>query len=118
MSDSPFDKMIKLIDTSDAFKEIKSKKDKVIIVDDSIIEIDGVKYRRREQKPLSRGAGKMVMMAMALAGVSYGESNYKRSRPHVNIVEEYKLILQKKSELGRPDRDWVVNQFNYLYEKI
>lgn len=118
MSDSPFDKMVKLIDTSDAFKEIKSKEDKVIIVDDSVIEINEIKYRRREQKPLSRGASKMMMMAMAIGGVSYGGSNYKRPRPNVDLVEEYKLILQKKSQLGRSDRDWVVNQFNYLYEKI
>jgi len=118
MSDSPFDKMAKLIDTSDAFKEIKSKEDKVIIVDNSIIEINEIKYRQREQKPISRGAGKMMMMAMALGGMSYGRSNYKRQRPSVDVVEEYKLILQKKSELGRSDRDWVVNQFNYLYEKI
>lgn len=101
---------------------------KIIIIDDmfqpeNIIEINGIKYKKRVQEKNNRsgymnGIGAMVMAfqgAMSMLHNPYGISNYERKRPKVDILSEYILVLQKKSKLSKSDRDWVEHQFNRLY---
>jgi hypothetical protein len=54
--------------------------------------------------------GMMMMAEMAMPGY-YGGVKKQREMPHVNIIEEYGLIQQKKSNLSRSQRDWVVHTF-------
>jgi hypothetical protein len=46
----------------------------------------------------------------------YGMPRREKKRPDVDIVEEFKLIQQKKSNLSRSDRSWVVREFNKNYK--
>lgn len=49
---------------------------------------------------------------------NYGLNTYQRERPKVNIIDEFKLIQEKKSKLSRNDREWVVFQFNRNFELV
>lgn len=94
----------------------------ITVIDDSMIEVNGEQYEQIEHSApkLGSSASRMIIMAAALGsfGQIQGASNAPRKRPHVNIVEEYKLIQLKKSKLSRSNRDWVVAQFNYNYKKV
>jgi hypothetical protein len=87
-----------------------------------MIEIDGIQYQPRQTTIKKRSAGRLstIMAAtMVMTENYYGmESSYQRQRPNVDIVEEYKLILKRESTLSRNDREWVMYQFEQLYEKI
>lgn len=80
------------------------------------MEIDGVEYRKKEQKQFSgsRNFGKMMLMAQMFSGMSMP----KQKDLGVNIVGEFRLIQEKKSLLSRADRDLVVRRFNNAYEKV
>jgi len=86
------------------------------------IEIEGKVYEQIEQKSSNNGVSKkmlgMLAMAQAMYNLSFGGSNYSRQRPSVNIVEEFRLIQQKKSKLNRSDRDWVIYQFNRNFKEV
>lgn len=88
------------------------------------IDINGLKYRQKEQNnQQTTGQSRMsvILMGMAMMFVaqgSIGTSKRQRETPKVNIVEEFKLIQEKKSKLSRKDRDWVVSQFNRYYEIV
>lgn len=81
-------------------------------VNKNIIEIGDKKYEEREQRKPSHA--ELMLKTM----VSMYETPYERTRPNVDIVEEYKLTLGKESSLCRSDRDWVVRQFNKNYKLI
>ena len=88
------------------------------------IEINGLKYRQKEQNnQQTTRQSRMCVMLMGMAMMfgaqgSIGTSKRQRETPKVNIVEEFKLIQEKKSKLSRKDRDWVVFQFNRYYEIV
>jgi len=87
------------------------------------IEINGLKYRQKEQnnQQTARQSKTSVMlmgMAMMFGGQGSVGTSKQREKPKVNIVEEFKLIKEKKSKLPRKDRDWVVFQFNRYYEIV
>lgn len=84
------------------------------------VDINGVIYRKVEIKqPVMAPAIGRIMMMAAMYGGMYGMLGSKpKSRPTVNLVEEYKLIQQKKSELSRNDRDWVIGLFNREYKRV
>ena len=88
------------------------------------IDINGLKYRQKEQnnqQTTRQSRMSVILMGMAMmfgAQGSIGTSKRQRETPKVNIVEEFKLIQEKKSKLSRKDRDWVVFQFNRYYEIV
>ena len=86
------------------------------------IEIEGKFYEQITQKSSTNGVSRKMLGMLAMAGVmhnlSFGGSNYSRQRPSVNIIEEFRLIQQKKSKLSRSDRDWVIRQFNRNFREI
>lgn len=86
------------------------------------IEINGLKYRQKEQNNQQTARqSRMSVMGMAMmfgTQGSVGTSKRQRETPKVNIVEEFKLIQEKKSKLPRKDREWVVFQFNRHYEMV
>ena len=63
---------------------------------------------------MSKGATKLVMMAQMFGGLKIGNRNIEG----VNIVEEFKLIQDKKSKLSKAQRDSVIWEFNRYYEKV
>ena len=88
------------------------------------IEINGLKYRQKEQNnqqtaKQSRMSVMLMGMAMMFSGQgSVGTSKRQRETPKVNIVEEFKLIQEKKSKLSKAQRDSVVYKFNRSYEIV
>ena len=88
------------------------------------IEINGLKYRQREQnnhQTARQSRMSVMLMGMAMmveAQGSVGTSKRQREMQKVNIVEEYKLIQEKKSKLPRKDREWVISQFNRHFELV
>ena len=100
---------------------------KIIIIEpekETTIEINGIKYREKQQKQSDlRGStymnkiATMALMFNSLATLPYSQRN-SRQRPKVDILIEYQLVLAKKSKLSKSDREWVVSQFYNLYEEI
>jgi len=78
------------------------------------IEINGLKYRQKETKKPSKNFVKLVSMAQIFGGLKLPNSNIKG----VNIVQEFRLIQEKKSKLSRAQRDSVIYQFNRHYEMV
>lgn len=85
-----------------------------------MIEINGLKYRQKEQperKPMSKRMTAMLMMASAFSSLDPYTKKPKQT-PQIDIVKEYGLIQQKKSKLSRSQRDWVVKQFEKSFELV
>ncbi len=86
------------------------------------IVIDGETYEQivKEQPKTP----KMLPSIMALAAMyapymDYGSPRYFRKLPDgINIIEEYKLIRQKKSKLSKWERDAVEIVFNRNFTKV
>ena len=84
------------------------------------IEINGIKYQQKEQpkrKPMSKTMTAMLMMASAFITLDPC-SKKPKEQPKVDIIKEYGLIQQKKSNLSRSQREWVVWQFERNYERV
>ena len=85
------------------------------------IEINGIKYRQKEQpkrKPMSKTLMAMMVMAEMAEGYGMGGSSRQKETPNVDIVKEYELIQQKKSNLSKSQRDWVIWQFEKNFERV
>lgn len=78
------------------------------------IEVNGIKYRQKETKKPSKNFVKLVSMAQIFGGLKLPNSNIQG----VNIVEEFRLIQEKKSKLSRKQRDSVIYEFNRYYEMV
>lgn len=78
------------------------------------IEINGLKYRQKETKKPSKNFVKLVSMAQIFGGLKLPNSNIQG----INIVEEFKLIQEKKSKLSKTQRDSVIFQFNRNFELV
>ena len=74
-----------------------------------IINIKGVKYRKKQ---IGNNSSKSV------SRVCSSDQLDKSKCLDIDVVEEYKLILDKKSKLSRDNRDFIVKVFNSQYEKI
>ena len=87
------------------------------------LEINGLKYRQKQQNSQqtsrqSRMSTMLMGMAMMFGAQGSVGTSRQRETPKVNIVEEFKLIQEKKSKLSRKNREWVVFQFNRHYEMV
>ena len=84
------------------------------------IEINGVKYQQKEQqkrKPMGKTMAAMLMMASAFEALDpYAKK--QKEQPKVDIIKEYGLIQQKRSNLSKSQRDWVVWQFERNFERV
>ena len=85
--------------------------------------INGIEYEQIERKTpkASRGISKLMMMAAMFAPAMdmYGGYGGGRSRSlpsDVDIVKEFELIQQKKSNLSKWERDQVVHIFNQNFK--
>lgn len=81
------------------------------------LEINGVKYIERPKSSTNKkGLNKLLLASMMMSGINSVIPN--RKSLDVNIIEEYKLIQNKKSKLSSNDRRIVCNRFERLYKKI
>ena len=89
-----------------------------------IIEIDGEKWSRNpppENNKTSRSSSKMMAllgMAMAMGGEIGGLGGATRKVPSGDIVELYRLVRSKQSNLSKWERDWVVGHFESTHTKV
>lgn len=105
--------------------ELAAQNIKVVVIGDNsndmnTIEINGITYQQKEQpkrKPMSKTLMSLMLMAEMSYGM-YGGGNKHKETPKVNIVKEYGLIQQKKSNLSKSERDWVVWQFERNFERV
>lgn len=89
-------------------------------VKEPTIEINGVRYRQKEQKQrnIAPGLSRMMMIATMFMPLNDPYAKKQKERPEVDIIAEYKLIQNKESELSRANREWVVRQFEKNFIKI
>ena len=85
------------------------------------MEINGVTYieRKPSSQKMPSGMARIMMMTMAMGiGSAYGEENKSNPVPRkeVNIIEEFELIQQKKSNLSKSQRNQVEYEFNKHFE--
>lgn len=75
------------------------------------MEINGITYKKREQK--SKTKEDILIEYLA----SLNKKPVKPLPPGIDIVEEFKLIQEKKSEYSKAIRDRIIEIFNNTYEK-
>jgi len=92
-----------------------------------MIEINGIKYIRKENKPPKKDLSLFGMSMMMLSGMAsqyYHTSNNNTGGSlngrveNCDIIKEFGLIQLKKSNLSKSQREWVVKEFNKNYERI
>lgn len=96
-------------------------KARLIIYDMDYIEINGKKYTERPQHEHKRRMSKIELLAMALGNFDlYGGSRYSRPFPELknSLVDEFRLIEQKKSRLTSAERGMVRSRFNQIYMEV
>ena len=90
---------------------------------DNSFEINGVRYIERPSKE-SRGQKSrfhtIMMASMVLTNMyDMGGNSYQRQLPKgIDLVEEFRLIGQKKSKLSKWERDVVCYQFESKFIKV
>lgn len=91
-----------------------------------MIEINGKTYTERPQQPKKKTRiGRIELMAMAMAMTNmeryiYEGSNYTRPFPKLknSLVDEFRLIQEKKSSISRAERKMVESRFHKVYQKV
>lgn len=85
--------------------------------------IGGIGYVRHDEatrQAYNRLAG--IESLIAQMSVCYplpkGNRTGPSNPPKVNIISEFELIQQKKSNLSRSEREWVVKQFNKAFKRL
>ncbi len=85
------------------------------------ITINGKSYIEKEEAKHNSTNSRYLMESLAIAmchSVSAQMDSRKGPPPNVNIVTEFELIQQKKSNLSKSQRDWVVKQFNNRFKEL
>ena len=110
------------LSTHEKFREINvvvisSESTSPILKAVPIINIEGELYIDTHNTA-HRGTHLNNVVAMALAMAAFDPSFKPRRRPDVDLVFEYRLILNKKSQLSRSNRDWVVREFKSRFKRV
>lgn len=95
------------------------EKIRVVTIDqhiDNSVYIKGERYLPIDS-PARNDRFDMEAATLIALGAMYGTGScYSRPNPSVNILEEFKLIQDKKSKLSKRDREWVVSEFYKSYK--
>lgn len=93
--------------------------DNPMLLDDSFV-VNGKRYVEREKKERRYPRfGTPMARLLVEAAINHIEQSRAVGRPvQCDIIKEFGLIQQKKSNLTASQRQWVVYQFNKLYEEI
>ena len=76
-----------------------------------MIEINGKQYEERPKKASPKMSSFMAATILLAGGMS-GLYREDKGFSNIDIVKEFGLIQQKKSNLSKQKRDWVIYQFN------
>ena len=86
------------------------------------MEINGITYKRKSvvaSVPARTITKALAMMEITAAmNKMSGRLKSTNKTAGIDIVKEFELIEQKRSELPRATRDAVVRKFNSFYEKV
>lgn len=91
-------------------------KSRIRIIENTV-SVNGIKYKQNEPEQKSRMSSRLLALtsiAKAVSGMGM-PSIHERKRPSVDIVKEFELIQNKKSNLSKNDRDWVEYMFHRNY---
>lgn len=80
------------------------------------ITINGKTYIEKEPTKKSHAIGALAMAVAMYMPTTFARYGSKMSNLKVDIVHEFSLIQEKKSNLSKSQRDWVVNQFNRKFK--
>jgi len=88
-----------------------------------MFEINGKAYTERPQPEKKVRMSRVELMAMAMVNFdkyTYGGSNYLRLFPELknSLVDEFRLIQEKKSSLSRAERKMVESRFHTVYQEV
>lgn len=91
----------------------------IIIMDTNVnhVSVNGILYEKIQQPPRKPLPIPLSMGFLTMTQLAYGMPKL-RNRPNVNIVKEFELIQNKKSNLSKSNREWVVWKFNRTYKKV
>jgi len=87
-------------------------------------ELNGITYQERPRNigpTTSRTIPRLMAMAMMFGGLSSVTTKKQQNvitPNYSSLIDEYKLILEKKSKLSRSERDSVIRDFNRHYQPI
>jgi hypothetical protein len=85
------------------------------------IEINGIKYQEIKREPYkpSKAVSRVMTMAMMIGGLDcFSGGSTPKTRHSIDLVKEYELIQQKKSNLTKRQRDQIEWRFNRQYERV
>lgn len=84
------------------------------------VQINGETYEEIQRRRPKGGSkvSSLIIAAQFLSQMSYGNSYQRKLPREISICHEYELILNKKSNLSKWERDQVVRQFNLNYKKV
>ena len=86
------------------------------------MEINGIQYKEIEVKENPKMSRKMTML-LGMAMIFEGQGNLHTSKAkkeplRVDLIEEFRLIQEKKSKLSRAERESIIYRFNRKYLKV
>lgn len=84
------------------------------------IEVNGTKYKQRESTTKSRGksATRAALASILVTAGIYGVAPRRKEMPDYNLFDEIELIQNKKSKLSRSEREYIVREFNRMFEPV
>ncbi len=82
-----------------------------------MIEINGKQYEERPKKASPKMSNWMAATILLAGGMS-GVFKENKEFSNIDIVKEFGLIQQKKSNLTKQKRDWVIYQFNKKFIEL
>ena len=86
-------------------------------------EINGIKYTQREteqRKPMNSKMSLIITMAQLFISLDprMQPAKVQPTYSHDTLIKEYELIQNKKSNLSRSQRDYIVWRFERTFKRI
>jgi len=81
-------------------------------------EINGVTYKEKQKRRRSVPRNGMAALVVSMINSELQKPMRKLEDLGVYLVDEYRLICDKKSNLSRSDRETVIYEFNKRFEPV
>jgi len=86
-------------------------------MDEDVIIVNGISYREKE-KPKSKVGKRLARLEITAMMFGGFAPNKEPELPKVDIVKEFELIQNKKSQLSKSQRDLVEYKFHLNFTKV